>query len=81
MPPLYTAETLWFPAVKVEMLPLVATPPVTATALPKALPSIKNWTVPTLGLPVIFAVKVTALPYVDVLELEETAVVVVMVLA
>jgi hypothetical protein len=79
--PLYTAVTVW-PATESEvMAPLVALPPLTLTGLPKAVPSIENWTVPVRvpapgDTALTLAVKLTACPYTDGLADEATVVVV-----
>ena len=72
------AVMVWLPTDRLLMAPLVATPLVRFTALPKFVPSITNWTVP-VGVPEVaatVAVKVTLWPNTDELAEELTVVVV-----
>ena len=65
-----TAVTTWFPTDRLDVAPLLATPPDNTTADPKSDPSILNWTEPD-GVPEpgatadTVAVNVTACPTTD----------------
>jgi len=71
--PEYTAVTVCVPTVRVEVLPEVAVPPESVTGEPKLVPSTRTAPCPS-GVAVTVAVKLTLVPYVDGLRLEETAV-------
>src|SRR5438876_11505813 len=72
---------VWLPTLSELVLPLLATPPLRVTGLPKSLPSILNWTVP-VGVPEpgllapTVALKLTLSPETEELLLEVTVVVV-----